>query len=142
MSKDRDETVFRSRWREHHAAGSRPGELIREPGWIDAALVGLGVLVAAGAVATSTLTVEQTLTLPAAADGAVVIAVRGDATPEHGARGEYRDAEGATVAAVVVDVTATEVTARLAESGPDTSGDLLIPAGRQRLVGILLAGLA
>ena len=46
----RYEAVFRERWRDRQSAGARPGELIKQPGWIDAGLVALGVLLVAGAV--------------------------------------------------------------------------------------------
>ncbi|MDT5367284.1 MAG: hypothetical protein QOC62_1715, partial [Mycobacterium sp.] len=50
----RYQSVFRERWRDRQSAGARPGELIAQPAWIDAGLVVLAVLVAAGAVAGAT----------------------------------------------------------------------------------------
>jgi hypothetical protein len=47
-------------------------------------------------------------------------------------------AQGASVTAVVVDVTATEVIAQLDEAGPVSAGELVVPAGRQPLLGVLL----
>jgi hypothetical protein len=52
------DSVFRPRWRAHHSSGSRPGELIRQPRWVDVALVVLGVLLAAGAAAAATVAVD------------------------------------------------------------------------------------
>lgn len=52
------DSVFRSRWRAHHSAGSRPGELIRQPRWVDVALVVLALLLAAGVAGAATVTVD------------------------------------------------------------------------------------
>ena len=136
----RYESVFRERWRDRRSAGARPGELIKQPGWIDAGLVGLGVLLAAGAVAAGTVTIARTEALPAVAQGTSVTAVRtGPATPDLGTAVQFRDASGTTLDAVVVEVTPTEVTAQLEQPGPpESAGELLIPAGRQRLINVLL----
>jgi hypothetical protein len=37
------EAVFRERWRDRKSEGARPGELIRQPGWIDVGLAALGM---------------------------------------------------------------------------------------------------
>jgi hypothetical protein len=132
------ETVFRKSWRDRQAAGVRPGELIKQPGWIDAGLVALGVLLAAGAVAASTVTVERTTALPAVVQGTSVTAVRGEVAPAPGTAAQYRDASGDIVDVVVVEVTATEVVAQLGQPGPPSAGELLLPAGRQRLISVLL----
>jgi len=135
----RRETVFRKRWRDHQSAGARPGELIKQPGWIDAGLVVLGVLLAGGAVAAATVTVERTAALPAVVQGASVTAIRAAGEPPApGTVAQYRDASGSTLGAVVVDVTATEVIAQLDEPGPVSAGELVVPAGRQPLIGVLL----
>jgi hypothetical protein len=134
----RHESVFRKRWRDHQSAGARPGELIKQPGWIDAGLVVLGVLLAAGAVAAATVTVERTAALPAVVQGASVTAIRAGAPPAPGTVAQYRDASGTTVGAVVVEVTGTEVIAQLDRPGPPSAGELVIPAGRQPLLGVLL----
>jgi hypothetical protein len=133
------ETVFRERWRDRQSAGARPGELIKQPGWIDAGLVALGVLVAAGAVAAGTMTVARNEALPAAVQGNSVTAVLADATgPAPGTAVQFRDESGATFDAIVVDVSATEVTAQLKQPGPESAGKLLVPAGRQRVISLLL----
>jgi hypothetical protein len=132
------EQVFRKRWRDRQSAGARPGELIKQPGWIDAGLAGLAVLLVAGAVTAATVTVARTSALPAVVQGTSVTAVRGDAAPAPGTAVQFRDASGSILDAVVVEVTATEVVAQLDERGPDSAGELLIPAGRQRLIGVLL----
>jgi hypothetical protein len=135
----RYEAVFRARWRDRQSGGARPGELIRQPGWIDAGLVGLGVLLVVGSVAASTITVARTEALPAAAQGDSVSAVVADATaPTTGTAVQFRDEAGATYDGVVVDASATEVTAQLAEPRPPSSGKLLVPAGRQRVISLLL----
>jgi hypothetical protein len=54
---------------------------------------------------------------------------------------QFREASGPTLDAVVVAVTPTEVTAELTGPGPATGGQLLIPAGRQRLISVLLPSL-
>jgi hypothetical protein len=132
------EQVFRTKWRDRQSAGARPGELIKQPGWIDAGLAGLAVLLLAGAVTAATVTVARTSALPAVAQGTSVTAVRGDAAPAPGTAVQFRDASGSILDAVVVEVTATEVVAQLDEHGPASAGELLIPAGRQRLIGVLL----
>lgn len=73
------ETVFRERWRDRQSAGVRPGELIKQPRWIDAGLVGLGVLLVAGMIAAGTTTVARSEAFPAAAQGNSVTAVLADA---------------------------------------------------------------
>jgi hypothetical protein len=70
------ESVFRASWRDRQTAGARPGELIKNPGWLDAGLVALAVLLITGAVAAATITVEQTAPGPASTDGQVVPAER------------------------------------------------------------------
>jgi hypothetical protein len=135
----RYESVFRERWRDRQSAGARPGELIKNPGWIDAGLVSLAVLLAVGAVAAGTITVGQTATLPAVVQGVTVTADRaGGPAPARGTSVQFRDTYGSTPAAVVVDVTATEVTAQLERPGPASAGELLVPAGHQRLISVLL----
>ena len=66
----RYEAVFRERWRDRQSAGARPGELIKQPGWIDAGLVVLGVLLAAGVVAAGRDR-RADETLPAVVQGSV-----------------------------------------------------------------------
>jgi hypothetical protein len=135
----RYESVFRERWRDRQSAGARPGELIAQPAWIDAGLVVLAVLVAAGAVAGATITVARTAALPAVVQGTSVTAVSsGGAELAPGTAVQYRDASGATQGAVVAEVTPTEVIAQLEQPGPGSAGVLLIPAGRQRLISVLL----
>jgi hypothetical protein len=135
----RYEGVFRERWRDRQSGGARPGELIKQPGWIDAVLVALGVLLVAGAVAAGTMTIARSEALPAVVQGNSVTAVLADATgPTPGTAVQFRDESGATFDAVVVDVSATEVTAQLEQPGPAAAGKLLVPAGRQRLVSLLL----
>jgi len=135
----RYESVFRQRWRARQSAGARPGELIKQPKWIDAGLTALLALFAVGAVAGATVTIERTAALPAVAQGRTVTAVAGDqAVPPPGEVVQFRDASGATYDAVIVGVTGSEVTAEVARAGPVASGDLLIPAGRQRLIGMML----
>ncbi len=53
------ESVFRASWRDRQSAGTRPGELIKNPKWIDAGLVVLTVLLIAGVVALGTITVDN-----------------------------------------------------------------------------------
>jgi len=135
----RYESVFRQRWRARQSAGARPGELIKQPRWIDAGLLALVVLFAVGAVAGATVTIERTAALPAVAQGTVVTAVRGNqVVPPPGDTVQYRDASGTTFDAVVIAVTDSEVTARVTPSGTVSSGELLVPAGRQRLIGMML----
>ena len=134
----RYEAVFRERWRDRHSAGARPGELVKQPGWIDAGLVVLGVLLTAGVVAAGTMTIARTQALPAVVQGTSVTAARGDASPAPGSVVQYRDASGITLGATVVEVTETEVTARLDQAGPASTGQLLVPADRQRVITVLL----
>jgi hypothetical protein len=135
----RYESIFRERWRDRQSGGARPGELIKQPRWIDAGLGVLGVLLVAGAAAASTITVARSEALPAAVRGNSVIAVLADAaTPAQGTPVQYRDESGATFDAVVVDASPTEVTAQLTQPIPVSTGKLLVPAGRQRLITLLL----
>jgi hypothetical protein len=135
----RYDAVFRERWRDRQSGGARPGELIKQPGWIDAVLVALGVLLAAGAVAASTMTVARSEALPAVVQGNSVTAVLADAAaPAPGTAVQFREESGATVDAVVVDVNTGEVTAQLAQPSPASAGKLLVPAGRQRVISLLL----
>ena len=135
----RHESIFRASWRDHHSTGSRPGELIRNPGWIDAGLAALAVLLAAGAVAAGTITVAQTTTLPAVVQGTTLTADLGETpAPAPGTEVQFRDASGSTVDAVVVDVTATDVTAQLHRPAQAPTGELLVPAERQRLMSVFL----
>jgi hypothetical protein len=134
----RYETVFRERWRDRQSAGARPGELVKQPRWIDAGLVVLGVLLTAGVVAAGTMTIARTLALPAVVQGTSVTAARGEASPAPGSVVQYRDASGITLGATVVEVTDTEVTARLDQPGPTSTGQLLVPGDRQRLITVLL----
>jgi hypothetical protein len=138
-SEVRYETVFRKRWRDRQSAGARPGELIKQPRWIDGGLVVLGVLLAAGAVAGTTMTIARTAALPAVVEGMTVTAVSTrEVAPASGTPVQFRDASGALLGAVVVDVTPTEVIAQLGRPGPAGAGQLLVPAGRQRLIDVLL----
>jgi len=135
----RYENVFREQWRDRQSAGARPGELINQPGWIDAGLVVLGVLLVAGAVPAATMTVARTAALPAVKEGLSVTAVRTSAAaPAPGSSAQFRDASGTTHSAVVVEVTQTEVTAQLGQPGAASVGELVFPAGRQRLIAVLL----
>ena len=135
----RYEAVFRERWRDRKSEGARPGELIRQPRWIDVGLVVLGILLASGAVAAGTITTARTEALPAVAQGTSVSAVLADAAaPAPGTPVQFRDASGTTFDAVVVGTSATEVTAELTHPGPASAGKLLVPAGRQRLISLLL----
>ena len=135
----RYESIFRERWRDRQSSGARPGELIKQPRWIDAVLIVLAVLLVAGAVAASVVTVARSEALPAVVQGNSVTAVLADATgPTPGTAVQFRDESGATFDAVVVDVSATEVTAQLEQPGPPSAGKLLVPAGRQRLISLLL----
>ena len=135
----RYEAVFRERWRDRQSGGARPGELIKQPGWIDAGLLALGVLLAAGVVGAGTMTVARSEALSAAVQGDSVTAVLADAAaPAPGTAVQFRDDSGATFDAVVVEVTPTEVTAQLSQPGPESTGQLLLPAARQRLISLLL----
>jgi hypothetical protein len=58
--------------------------------------------------------------------------------PTPGTAVQFRDESGATFDAVVVDVSVSEVTAQLEQPGPPSAGKLLVPAGRQRLISLLL----
>ena len=141
MTEDDDaryDAVFRERWRDRQSAGARPGELVKQPGWIDAGLVVLGVLLAAGVFAASTMTIARTQALPAVVQGTSVTAARGDASPALGSVVQYRDASGITVGATVVEVTETEVSARLDRPGPASTGQLLVAGDRQRVITVLL----
>jgi hypothetical protein len=138
----RYESVFRERWRDRQSAATRPGELIKQQCWIDAGLVALGVLLAAGAVAAGTVSVAQTEALPAVTDGTSVTAIPGSGTPPaQGTAAQFRDASGTTQGAVVVEVTATEVRAQLERPASAPAGELVVPKGRQRLINVLLPGL-
>jgi hypothetical protein len=135
----RYESVFRARWRDRQSARARPGELIEQPAWIDAGLVVLAVLFAIGVLAGAKITVARTAALPAVVQGTSVTAV--GSTDPHLSPGiavQYRDASGATRGAVVAQVTPTEVIAQLPQPGPPSAGELLVPAGRQRLISVLL----
>lgn len=135
----RYEAVFRERWRDRQSGGARPGELIRQPGWIDAMLVVLGVLLVVGTVAASTLTVPRSEALPAVLQGNSVTAVRTEASgPAPGTAVQFRGESGATVDGVVVDASTTVVTVQLDQPGAASSGKLLVPVGRQRLICLLL----
>ncbi|MBU3748872.1 MAG: hypothetical protein FGM52_00175 [Mycobacterium sp.] len=132
------QTVFRESWRERQSAGNRLGDLIRQPGWLDAGLVGLGVLLAAGAVAAGTVTVARTAAYPAVVDGTTVSAVRGSGpTPAVGSPAQFRDTSAAEIGATVVSVSATEVVARLSRPASESAGQLLVPLGRERLLDLL-----
>jgi hypothetical protein len=135
----RYESIFRERWRDRQSSGARPGELIKQPRWIDAVLIVLAVLLVAGVVAAATMTAGRSEALPAVVQGNSVTAVLADATgPTPGTAVQFRDESGATFDAVVVDVSATEVTAQLEQPGRPSAGKLLVPAGRQRLISLLL----
>jgi hypothetical protein len=139
VTNDGADSIFRASWRDHHASGSRPGELIKNPGWIDAGLVALAVLLTVGAVTAGTITVAQTTALPAVVRGATVTAdVAGGQAPAPGAAVQFRDASGSTVDAVVLDVTGTEVRAQLDRPAPASAGELVVPAERQRLIDVFL----
>jgi hypothetical protein len=134
----RYEAVFRERWRDRQSAGARPGDLVKQPGWIDAGLAVLGVLLAAGVFAAGTMTIARTQALPAVVQGTSVTAARGEASPAPGSVVRYRDASGTTLSATVVEVTETEVNARLDQPAAASTGQLLVPADRQRLITVLL----
>jgi hypothetical protein len=135
----RYEAVFRERWRDRQSGGARPGELIRQPGWIDAGLVALGVLLAGGVAAAGTMTIARSEALPAVVQNNSVTAVLADAAaPAPGTAVQFRDESGTTFDAVVVNVSATEVTAQLTQPAPAAAGKLLVPAGRQRVISLLL----
>jgi hypothetical protein len=135
----RYESVFRERWRDRQSAATRPGELIKQRGWINAGLVALGALLGVGAVAAGTVSVAQTETLAAVAHGTSVTATRGSgAPPSPGASAQFRDASGTTQGAVVVEVTASQVRAQLERPDWSPAGELVVPEGRQRLISVLL----
>ena len=135
----RYETVFRERWRDSQSAGARPGELIKQPGWIDPGLVGLAVLVAAGAVAASVVTVAQSVALPAVVQGtSVTRRPHWRFGTRSGDPVQLREGSGTTLGAVVVEVTPTEVTAQLDRPSAASTGELLVPVARQRLISVLL----
>ncbi|WP_006246745.1 hypothetical protein [Mycolicibacterium tusciae] len=137
----RYESVFRASWRDRQRAGARPGELIRNPRWLDAGLATLVVALIGGAVAAGTITVEQTATMPAVVQGTTLTADRAAGPPPPPAPGaavQFRHAFGLPVDAVIVDVTGTEVTARLQEPTPASAGELVVPAERQRLIDVFL----
>ncbi|OBH84151.1 hypothetical protein [Mycobacterium sp. E2989] len=134
----RHQPVFRERWRDRQSAASRPGELIKQQGWVNPGLVALTVLLAAGAVYAGTVSVAQTEALPAVAQGVWVTASREGVTPPPpGAPVQFRDPSG-TTQGVVVDVTATEVKAELARPVSAPAGELVVPQGRRRLIGVLM----
>jgi len=138
----RYESVFRETWRARQAGGARAGELVKQPGWINAGLLALGVALCAGAVAASTITVEQTATLPAIVAGTSVTAIRSGAdTPAPGTVVQFRGAEGETVPGVVDEVDDTEVIVRLERAVPASAGQLIISTGRQRIIEALLPSL-
>jgi hypothetical protein len=90
-------------------------------------------------VATATSSVVQTEPLPAVTEGMSVTAIRGAGTPPaEGTAAQFRDASGATQGAVVVEVTATRVRARLARPSSAPAGELVVPNGRQRLISVLV----
>jgi hypothetical protein len=137
--KVRPERVFRERWRARQSAGPRAGDLIKQPRWIDAGFVGLGVVLAAGAIAGATVTISRTTSLAAVVSGTSVTAVRaGGAAPTVGTAVQFRDESGATIPAVVTEVSATEVLAQLGRPEPASAGQLVVPAGRQRVISLLL----
>ena len=130
--------VFRESWRERQSAGNRLGDLIRQQGWLDAGLVGLGVLLAAGAVAAVTVTVARTAAYPAVVDGTTVSAVRGSGpAPAVGSPAQFRDTPADAIGATVIAVSATEVVARLGRPASASAGQLLVPLGRERLLDLL-----
>ena len=54
---------------------------------------------------------------------------------------QFRDAAGVTVDGVVTEVSATEVLVELGRAEPASVGTLVVPAGRQRLIDVLVPGL-
>ncbi len=134
----RYESVFRERWRDRQSAATRLGELVKQHRWIEAGLIALGVLLTAGGVAAAEVTVAQIEELPGVTQGMSVTAIRGGGTPPaQGAAAQFRDASG-TQGAVVVEVTATEVRARLERPTSAPAGELVVPNGRQRLISVLV----
>lgn len=132
------QAVFRESWRERQSSGNRLGGLIRQPKWMDAGLVALAGFLVAGAVAGATVTVARNTSFPAVADGATVSAVRGHGpAPAVGSPAQFRATTG-TTDAVVVEVTPTEVMARLSTPVAPSGGQLLVPAGRESLLSLLV----
>ena len=137
-----DAAVFRPQWRERQSAEDGAGQLIQQPGWINRGLVLLGVLLVGGGAASAGVTVPRTASLPAIAQGRSVTAARTSAAaPDPGAQVQFRDAAGVTVAGVTVEVTEHEVIVELGQPESASMGMLLVPAGRQRLIGVLLPSL-
>jgi hypothetical protein len=138
------EAVFREHWRDRQSDTGRPGDLIKQTGWMDGGLWTLGALLVVGVAAATTGTVARTATLPAVAEGTAVTAPRsGQAVPGLGETAQFRDTSGATQPAVIVEVTATELRAALPRPVDIsvTPGVLDVPVGRQRLINVLLPGL-
>lgn len=132
------QAVFRESWRERQSTGNRLGGLIRQPRWIDAGLAALAALLIAGAVAGATVTVARTTSFPAVAERANVSAILGSApAPAVGSPAQFRSATG-TTDAVVVEVTTTEVIARLSTPVTPSGGQLLVSAGREPLFAMLI----
>jgi Mrp family chromosome partitioning ATPase len=135
----RYEAVFRERWRDRKSQGVRPGEVIRQPGWIDAGLVALGILLAVGVIAAGAMTTARSEALPAAVQGTSVSAVLVNAPPPSpGTPVVFRDTSGTEVDGVIVDASPVEALAELQQPSPASSGTLVVPAGRQRLISLLL----
>lgn len=133
------ESIFREHWRERQSAGARPGELIKQPGWVNAGLVALVVLLAAGAAAAGTVTVAETAALPAAAAGMTVTAAWDAGVPPGvGTAVQFRDSSGQRHDAVITESGTTDLTARLHQPTTALAGELLVPAGRHRLISVLL----
>lgn len=96
------------------------------------------MLLAVGLLAALTVTVEQTTVLPAAVHGTTVSAVRTSGpTPAVGSAVQFRDMAGAVTDAVVIDVDDAAIIAELTRPIPPSAGQLLLPAGRQRLTEVL-----
>lgn len=96
------------------------------------------MLLAAGAVAAATVTVARTAAFPAVVDGTTVSAVRDSRpAPAVGSPAQFRPGSQAAIDAVVVEVTPTEVIARLSTPAPLSAGQLVVPAGRERLFDVL-----
>lgn len=135
-------SIFRRPWRDSRSAPKGPGKLIEQPQWIGAGLVALAVLLSVGVAAASTVTVAGTEALPAVTQGDSVVAMRsGEAAPELGAIAEFRDSSGKSWPATVVEVTTTQVRAHLTGPSALTVGELVVPAGQDRLIDILVPGL-
>lgn len=133
-----DRSVFRERWRERQSAGNGLERLVRQPAWVDAGLVILGVLLVLGVVAAANVTVARTAAFPAVSDGLRVSAVR-DAAPAPlvGSPARFHDLAGTDVDAVVVEVDPTEVIAELSRPTAPSAGQLLVAVGPGRLVDLL-----